>query len=210
MMLECDIFTYRIKCISAILLYAWSGLMGVIAFSTFTVHGTSIATFKLSGGETVPEMNLDYSMFSQDMQLASLTLFFLAIFGVITSFFKKPYLSWIYVVAALCIATGCESAKEQALHFEEVTVEQYDSICFNTNNRIQILQRDLEMLVNLWLCAGDCKCNDGARGTWNSYGEPKLNSFKRTMSSKKGKNAAGDVTLPMEFSNRPGNVNTFK
>ena len=100
----------------------------------------------------------------------------LSILAVLTGRCKNKYFSFVFPIVALCVAGICQSSSNAASQFKPDTLELYDSICFNAHvdedqgiTRIQQVKEDLNLLVDQWMCIGDCKCPKSAEAVWQSY-----------------------------------------
>lgn len=123
---ECTYFTYRVKCVTAVVLYFWALILFFIGIAICSQWSGKISKYELNGGDFLPMLRLDYHYFADDMIKSGLGCIVLSILAVFTGRCKNKYLSWVYPIVAMCVAGLMSSASNSAIEFEPATLELYD------------------------------------------------------------------------------------
>jgi len=97
------LFPNKVKCVSAVLMDIFGFLVAGFGVLMYLYWDKEIKSFKLEGGEYLPDFKLDFSHFQDGMFRAICMCGIILVFSLITAHCKHPATSGIYMVIAVVV-----------------------------------------------------------------------------------------------------------
>lgn len=97
--------------------------------------------------------------------------------------------------------------------FTETANETYSLICDSNLTVTNNLHEDIGIVVDLWMCSGNCKCYSGddksIENAWLSYEQDRLYAHNRNTLTVTAR-IDGEATYPLQWSEFPEDTRNYR
>lgn len=182
-------FSNRIKCVSAVTMVIFGITIGILGAVIYIMWSREINPYSLDGKDFLPLLKVDFSAFAPYVLVSAIGCVMVFAMSLITSYYKRPYLSFIYVLLSLIVAAMLFMTSFQCGDFKKTADEAYAKVCASESPVPPMIRKQLVGIVDTFMCTSDCKCYSGAgdatKALWQTYDETVImDKFLRNTSDK--------------------------
>ena len=147
---------------------------------------------------------MDFSAFASYVLVSGIGCMLVFALSLVTSYYKKPYLSFIYIMLSVIVAAMLFMTSFQCGDFKKTADEAYQKVCAGESPVPALIRAQLVRCVDTFMCTSDCRCysgpGDSTKNLWKGYDQSTImDKFLRNTGDTNMPSSTNLMTYPFKW-----------